>query len=70
MPLPESGLSSGSVASLYTAGNNASNQVAQNQFLIDQQNADARAKQINQLLGFGLQAYKDYKGGGKGSQPS
>jgi hypothetical protein len=55
--LPESGLSPGSIASLYVGNNNVANQTAQNQFLIDQQNANNRNAQINQLLGFGSSVF-------------
>lgn len=59
--LPNPGLDPGAIASLYTADRNALNQVNQNQFLIDQQNANARAANLNKLLGFGAQAFSEYK---------
>lgn len=55
-PLPNPGLDPGAIASLYTGNSNALNQVNQNQFLIDQQNANRRADNMNKLLGFGSQA--------------
>lgn len=55
--LPNSGLDPGAIASLYVGNNNALNQTNQNQFLIDQQNANNRTAQLNKLLGFGSQAF-------------
>ncbi len=69
LPLPESGLNSGSIASLYTGKSNVDTAAAQNQFLIDQQNANNRANNINKLLGFGAQYFKGSgsgTGGGSG----
>lgn len=62
--LPESGLSPGSIASLYVGNNNAANQVNQNQFLIDQQNANRRNDQLNKILGFGAQYFSGASGSG------
>lgn len=56
MALPNPGLDPGAIASLYVGENNSLNQNRQNQFLIDQQNANRRNDQLNQLLGFGSQA--------------
>lgn len=53
MALPNSGLDPGAIASLYVGENNVLNQANQNQFLIDQQNANNRNAQLNKLLGFG-----------------
>ncbi len=53
--LPNSGLDPGSIASLAVGNNNVLNQTQQNQFLIDQQNANNRNAQLNKLLGFGSQ---------------
>lgn len=60
--LPESGLSAGDITSLVVGDNNSANQVAQRQAEINQQNANARAAQLNQLLGFGAQAVGGYFG--------
>ncbi len=56
--LPNSGLDPGAIASLYVGNNNALNQTNQNQFLIDQQNANNRNANLNKLLGFGSQILK------------
>lgn len=51
--LPASGLSPTNIASIYAGNQNAINQNAANQFTLDQQNANVRSGQLNQLLGFG-----------------
>lgn len=58
--LPESGLSPGSVASLYTGEHNAQNQARTDQVMLDAQKRNAA---INGILGLGSTAASLYAGG-------
>lgn len=57
-PLPESGLNSGAIASLYTGNNNANNQNGLTQAAIQSQ---ATNSSLNALLGFGSTALTAYQ---------